>query len=228
MTIKIDKKKISLDDSSREIKVVEFDNHKENLLSETEIQPEILDKLPKKKLLSKFHLPVLNINKADYWPSLPLKERRHFTDQVAMETCLGNCCGYEGLKAGCCQLDMDDLEHVLGYLTEDDISKLLKHLRKATPGIKREDVVIEKEEGMLIGKKFFNDHPVFKDDKSYPMLRLQIYGNRFVCKFLSTKTWMCTVYGSRPIMCSSYYCKYIKRSFLLHTRHPVTSWQKVE
>jgi hypothetical protein len=230
MSIKIEKKKIDPRDIETiplSLKLKQTNVTAESNTKEENSDSETQDIL-KRKVLNKYHLPVLNINKADYWPSLPLKERRHFTDQVAMETCLGNCCGYEGLKAACCQLDMDDLEHVLGNLSEEDIERLLKHLRKATPGIKREDVVIEKEEGMMIGRKFFNDHPVFNDDKSYPMLRLQIFGNRFVCKFLSTKTWMCTVYGSRPEMCSGYYCKYIKRNFLIRTGGIVNAWEKVE
>jgi hypothetical protein len=82
--------------------------------TKTEVKKQEDFDIPKKKLLTKFHLPVLNINKEDYWPSLPLKDREHLTDKKAMDVCLGNCCGYEGLKAACCTLDPEDLEHVLG------------------------------------------------------------------------------------------------------------------
>lgn len=183
--------------------------------------------LPKKKILNKFHLPILNINKSDYWPSMPLKDRQHFTDEIAAKSCLGNCCGYEGLSAGCCQLDLEDLEHVLGYVEESDIERLLKHLKKSTPGIKREDVVIDMEEGILLGKQFFNDHPVFKDKDSYPMLRLQLFGSRFVCKFLSLETFKCTVYNHRPDMCREYHCEWLKSSFLLRTKDRPNTWQKL-
>ncbi|NBP15579.1 hypothetical protein EBU95_14465 [bacterium] len=141
---------------------------------------------------------------------------------------MGNCCGYENLKAGCCQLDPEDLEHVLGQVNEEDIKKIINHLKKTTPGIKREDIVIEKEEGIKIGKQFFNNHPVFEHDDSYPMLRLQIFGPRFVCKFLSTKTFMCTIYNYRPKMCQDYYCQYIKKNFLVKTKDKPNTWQKLE
>ena len=66
----------------------------------------------------RFHLPVLHINDPTQWPSQPLENRMRFTDEVAFHTCLGNCCGVEGLKAGCCQMDPDDMEHVLGPVDE--------------------------------------------------------------------------------------------------------------
>lgn len=183
--------------------------------------------IPKKKVLNKYHLPVLNINKPDYWPSLPLKDRRHLTDKVAVESCLGNCCGYEGLNAGCCQLDTEDLEHVLGSVSEEDIERLLKHLRKVLPGIKRDDIVMDIEEGKLFGRQFFNDHPVFKAEQSYPMMRLQSFGPRFVCKFLSLETFKCTVYNHRPDMCRGYYCQWMKSSFLIRTKDRPNTWQKI-
>ena len=86
-------------------------------------QPE-QDENDKKR--AKFYLPVLRINDPTQWESKPLSERTHFTDEEAKKTCVGNCCGVEGLKAGCCQLGPDDLEHVLGPLDEDWISKTIK------------------------------------------------------------------------------------------------------
>lgn len=224
-SLKIERKKIDVNETTQ----IELGSsiHLQNEDVGDKIFSEGLTEIPKKKVLNKHHLPVLNINKPDYWPSVPLKDRKHLTDELAAEMCLGNCCGFEGLKAGCCQVDPEDIEHVLGYVEEKDIQRLLKHLRKSTPGIKREDVVIDKEEGMILGKKFFNDHPVFKQDKSYPMLRLQIFGSKFVCKFLSLETFKCTVYSSRPEMCSQYYCQWMKSNFLLRTKDRPNTWQKI-
>lgn len=228
MAIQIERKKVDTQDIKRDVTLPFQPTANSNVENDVQVtQAENLE-IPKKKVLNKFHLPVLNINKEDYWPSLPLKDRHHFTDEVAAKSCLGNCCGYEGLSAGCCQVDMEDLEHVLGFVSEEDVEQLVKHLKKTIPGIKREDVVMDIEEGKIFGKKFFNDHPVFKDEKSYPMLRLQGYGPRFTCKFLSLQTFKCTVYNHRPAMCREYYCQWIKSNFLLRTKDRPNTWQKIK
>lgn len=230
MAINIERKKVAIEVKPN-ITITPF----QSLSHETDVKNdeqqnelEVEEKKPVKKVLNKFHLPVLNINKSEYWESMPKQERKHFTSEVAMETCLGNCCGYEGLKAGCCQIDPEDIEHVLGKVTEEDIKNIINHLKKTTPGIKREDIVIDKEEGIKIGKAFFNDHAVFSHIDSYPMLRFQIFGPRFVCKFLSTKTFMCTIYNHRPKMCRDYYCNFIKANFLLRTKDKPNTWQKIK
>jgi Fe-S-cluster containining protein len=185
-------------------------------------QPEV------KKIKNKYHLPVLNVNKDEYWESKPLKERRHLTDEVAMKTCLGNCCGYEGLSAGCCTLDPEDLEHVLGSISEDDIKLIIKNLKKVFPEISREDIVIEQEEGMALGKSLFGGHKVFEQPTSYPMLRLQTMGPRYACKFLNPKTFKCQIYSFRPKMCVFYYCQYLKSNFLIKTNNnKLSPWEKV-
>lgn len=169
------------------------------------------------KVLNKYHLPVLYINDATQWENNPHKLR--FTDEVAKKTCLENCCGYEGLKCACCMLDPNDLEHVLGKVDEqwiEDIRQWFKTTKKMF--LSREDVVIDYEEGKLLGETWFNDHPVFRNEKSYPMLRIQVYGQRFVCKFLNVKSGVCTIYSQRPNMCKDYYCQYIKSNFLVRTR----------
>lgn len=163
----------------------------------------------------KFYLPILNLNQKEHWPSKPLGERKHFTDKVAYDTCLGNCCGIEGLKAGCCQVDVDDLEHVLGPIDEEWIKKFIKSSKKLGENLSRQDVVIDFEEGKLIGDKFFNGHEIFKKESSYPMFRLQVYGHRFVCKFLNTSTKKCKIYLDRPNMCKTYICEYVKSNFLV-------------
>lgn len=169
------------------------------------------------KVLNKYHLPVLYINDATQWENNPHKQR--FTDEVAKKTCLENCCGYEGLKCACCMLDPNDLEHVLGKVDEqwiEDIRQWFKTTKKMF--LSREDIVIDYEEGKLLGETWFNDHPVFRNEKSYPMLRIQVYGQRFVCKFLNVKSGVCTIYSQRPNMCKDYYCQYIKSNFLVRTR----------
>lgn len=169
------------------------------------------------KVLNKYHLPVLYINDATQWENNPHKQR--FTDEIAKKTCLENCCGYQGLKCACCMLDPNDLEHVLGKVDEQWIEDI-KHWFKTTKKmfLSREDIVIDYEEGKLLGETWFNDHPVFKNEKSYPMLRIQVYGQRFVCKFLNVKSGACTIYSQRPNMCKDYYCQYIKSNFLVKTR----------
>jgi Fe-S-cluster containining protein len=230
MAINIERKKVALEVKPSNL-IEPFQSSSYKIETEDAEQQNKLgteEEKPIKKVLNKFHLPVLNINKPEYWDSMPNQERKHFTSQVAMETCLGNCCGYEGLKGGCCQIDPEDLEHVLGQVTEEDVKKIINHLKKTTPGIKREDIVIDKDEGMKIGKQFFNDHPVFSHIDSYPMLRFQIFGPRFVCKFLSTKTFMCTIYNYRPKMCQNYYCEFLKKNYLLKTKDKPNTWQKLK
>jgi Fe-S-cluster containining protein len=180
-----------------------------------------------KKLINKVHLPVLNLNRKEDWKSAPLSKRKHLTDEVAAKECMSNCCGYEGLAAGCCQLDPENLEHVLGAVTKEDISRILRKLKKVMPGIERSDIVIDKEEGMLIGRTFFNGHDVFNQDTSYPMLRFQAYENRFICKFLNPKTKRCGIYEFRPDMCKNFFCQYIKKNFLIRTKDNPNTYSKI-
>lgn len=169
----------------------------------------------KAKKEARYYLPVLYLNQQQQWESKPLSERKHFTDEVAKDTCLGNCCGHTGLRAGCCQMDMDDLEHVLGPIDEQWISSTLKKFKKMGMNLTRYDLVIDYEEGKLIGEKFFNSHPVFDSKGSYPILRFQVNGIRFACKFLNVNNGMCTIYEFRPPMCQNYFCSYIKSNFLV-------------
>lgn len=173
------------------------------------------------------YLPVLNIGNPEAWPSQPSENRKHLTPEVAFSTCLGNCCGVENLKAGCCQLDPTDLEHVLGSVTERWISSTLNWFRKNGIKMTREDIVIDMEEGQVIGEKFFGGHQAFKSKKSYPMLRFQVFGSRYACKFLNPKTGMCTIYDRRPDMCRDYYCQYIKANFLVKTKEHPGSYRKM-
>lgn len=184
---------------------------------------------PKKK----FHLPVLHINDPQQWPSQPLENRLHWTDTNAYNTCLGNCCGVEGLKAGCCYLDPEDLEHVLGPLTGEDeqwIHDIVVWLREKK-GItaSRTDIVIDYEEGQLIGEKFFNGErkAVFQSKDSYPMLRFQVVGPRFACKFLTPSTGKCSIYERRPVMCRKYLCQYVKANFTINSKEHKATWVKV-
>ncbi len=188
---------------------------------------------PEQKKENRFYLPVININKETEWPSLPLSERRHFTDKVAYEVCLGSCCGVEGLKAGCCFIDLDDPEHVLGPLVTKDgkedpwIMDTVRKLSRNGQNITRADIVIDYEEGKIIGEKFFNGHPVFASKTSYPMMRFQVIGPRFACKFLNPVTKKCTIYTIRPDMCRNYLCNYVKSSFLVRTKSHPNTYTKV-
>lgn len=175
---------------------------------------------------NRFYLPVLNLNKPDMWESQPMENRVHFTDKMAYSTCVGNCCGTPGLKAGCCYLDTDDIEHVLGPVDEPWIKSFVKWLRKKGIAASRHDVVIDFEEGKLIGNKFFSESKnkdVFQREDSYPILRIQAVGPRFACKFLNFETGKCTIYEQRSAMCKNYLCNYVKSNFLIREpNHPNT------
>jgi len=175
----------------------------------------------------RFHLPVLHVNDPTQWPSQPLENRMRFTDEVAKNTCLGNCCGIEGLNAGCCLIDPDDMEHVLGPVDEEWIKKIVRWLNVKGIAATRSDVVIDFEEGKVIGEKFFNGERknVFFSKETYPILRFQIDGPRFACKFLTPITGKCSIYNMRPNMCRGYLCQYVKANFLVKTdpvNHPHT------
>lgn len=168
----------------------------------------------------KYHLPVLNINSPTEWPSLPKEERKLLTDELSTATCVGNCCGVNGLKSGCCKLDPYALEHVLGPIEEEDITRIIRWFKTKNIHYKRADVVIDFEEGKLIGQKFFNGHEVFNSAATYPILRIQVAGPFYSCKFLSD-TGFCTIYANRPNMCRNYLCEYILSNFLVKTKtHP--------
>lgn len=177
----------------------------------------------------KFHLPVLHINDPTQWPSQPISNRMRLTDEVAYKTCLGNCCGVPGLKARCCQIDPDDMEHVLGPLDEVWIKTIISWLRKKGMTASRADIVIDFEEGRIIGEKFFNGDrkAVFQSPESYPMLRFQVSGPRFSCKFLSPTDGKCTIYEQRPDMCRSYLCQYLRANFLVRTPDKPNTYQKL-
>lgn len=181
-----------------------------------------------KKVLSRFHLPVLYINDKNQWPNKPKTEKRLLTDEVAEKTCLSNCCGVEGLNSACCRLDPDDLEHVLGPLEgkqrgiknpdEHWVENIVRWFNKNGVKYKRSDIVIDFEEGKEIGAKFFNDHEIFRRKESYPMLRFQVDGPRFSCKFLNNTTGKCTIYHMRPQMCRNYSCTFLTSNFLIKNK----------
>jgi len=178
----------------------------------------------------RFYLPVLYINDPTYWEDKPNSERVAFTDEVAKDTCVGSCCGVTGLKAGCCQLDTEDMEHVLGFVDEPWIKKTIKWFKNKGVNVTRHDLVIDEEEGKLIGEKFFSGSPAgkaFADKRSYPMLRLQVNGARFACKFLNVSNGMCTIYEQRPDMCRNYLCQYVKANFLVRTKDHPNTYKKI-
>lgn len=221
--IKPTQKTISLDDLLKKSKPVTLP--KVTSVAKSEAEEEENPEESKKK--AKFYLPVLYINDPTQWESKPLSKRKHFTDEVAKETCLGNCCNVKDLKAGCCQLDPDDIEHVLGPVDEDWIKRTIKWFKGKGINVTRHDIVIDYEEGKLIGRKFFNDHQVFKSPDSYPILRIQANGQRFACKFLNVHNGMCTIYEHRPNMCRDYLCAYVKANFLVRTHNHPNTYKKI-
>lgn len=178
----------------------------------------------------RYYLPVLDINHVPQWESKPMEERRHFTDKVALETCLGNCCGVPGLKGGCCHLDPVDLEHVLGPVDEKWIADTIKWFGKKGLHYKRGDLVIDYEEGKILGETLFKDahnNQIFKEKTAYPFLRFQVLGPRYVCKFMNPETYMCQIYAVRPNMCRTYLCQYVVTNFLVKTKAHPGSYRRV-
>lgn len=186
------------------------------------------DELKQARKDNKYYLPVLSLNDGSMWPSAALKDRRHFTDELAKEICLSNCCGVPGVFSACCRLDPDDLEHVLGPVQEKWVKKVLRYGKKKGWNYKRSDVVIDYEEGKLIGDQFFNGHPIFGKPTSYPMMRIQAMGPRFGCKFLNPGNGMCGIYEQRPGMCRGYYCQHIKKNFLVRTKEKPNTWSRLD
>lgn len=191
-------------------------------LDDLDLQSKEAEKIkPHKKVQGRFHLPVLYLNDPTQWEVAAPEDRRLFTSEVASKACIGNCCGHEGLKSACCHVDPNDLEHVLGPVPEDWIKDIIRWFGFKKIYYKREDIVIDFEEGKLLGETFFKNHEVFRSEGSYPMLRLQVTGPRFACKFLSTETGGCTIYAQRPDFCKDYYCSWVQANFLVKTReHP--------
>jgi hypothetical protein len=124
-------------------------------------------------------------------------------------------------------MDTEDLEHVLGPVDEKWIESTISWFAKKGIPATRADLVIDFEEGKLIGEKFFqgDQKQVFFSKETYPILRFQINGHRFACKFLNTVNGKCQIYEQRPKMCRGYLCQYVKANFLVKTdpeNHPNT------
>lgn len=203
-------------ETSKETRESQSNRSKLRLPKDTDIEKLVED--------NRFYLPVLHINDPTMWDSKPLSERLHFTDEVAMETCLSNCCGTPGVRNACCVLDKDDLEHVLGPVDEDWIKKMILWYKKKGMTMNRSDIVIDFEEGKLIGDAHFGGHRVFTDPKTYPILRIQAYGPRFACKFLNVHNGKCTIYAQRSDMCKDYACQYVQTNFLVKDKNHPSKW----
>lgn len=145
-----------------------------------------------------------------------------------METCLGNCCGIPGTKSMCCRLSPSQLEHVLGPLDDKWIKKITEWFKKRGINVTRQDIVIDHEEGVLIGRNFFNGHEIFERKETYPIMRMQVEGPHFACKFLNNMNGMCNIYEQRPDMCRSYLCGHVKSNFLVKTKDKPNTWRKID
>ena len=177
---------------------------------------------------NRFYLPVVYLNHMDMHPPKPNSEREHWTDKKAMETCLGNCCGIPGTKSMCCRLSPSQLEHVLGPLDDKWIKKITEWFKKRGINVTRQDIVIDHEEGVLIGRNFFNGHEIFERKETYPIMRMQIEGPHFSCKFLNNMNGMCNIYEQRPDMCRDYLCGHVKSNFLVKTKDKPNTWRKID
>jgi Fe-S-cluster containining protein len=177
---------------------------------------------------NRYYLPILHLNDPSVWEPKPLSERLHFTDEIAKETCMSNCCGYPGVKNACCLLDPEDLEHVLGPVDEPWIKKMILWYKKKGIHATRSDIVIDYEEGKLIGEAHFNGHRVFMAEDSYPILRIQAFGQRFACKFLNVHNGKCGIYSVRSDMCRNYLCSYVSANFLVKTPKNPGTYKKVK
>ena len=198
---------------------LESDHKKQNISKE---------ELRELKKENRFYLPVVYLNHMDMHPSKPNSQREHWTDKKAMGTCLGNCCGIPGTKAMCCRLNPDQLEHVLGPLDEKWIKKIVDWFKKRGINVTRQDIVIDFEEGVLIGRNFFKGHEIFEKKETYPIMRMQIEGPHFGCKFLNNLNGMCNIYEQRPDMCRNYLCGYVKSNFFVKSKEKPNTWSKID
>jgi len=223
--MELKKKSISVDE------LMQLDKQTANSTSnQVEDKPE----QPKKSPNDRYYLPVLNLNWNQDWQSKPVDQRKHWTDKEAMSTCLGNCCGVEGLKGACCHLDPFDLEHILGPIDsvkdEHWIQDTVKWFRNKGIPFTRQDLVIDYEEGKIIGETLFresNNNNIFQQPTAYPMLRFQVIGPRYACKFMNPQSYKCTIYEVRPKMCRTYYCQYIQTNYLVKASPHPNRWQKM-
>lgn len=215
---------ISIDDlveiESKINLVLEDENQKNKNLSEKDLK--------NLKKENRFYLPVVYLNHMDMHPPKPNSERQHWTDEKALETCLSNCCGITGTKAMCCRLNTEKLEHILGPLDNKWIKKITEWFNKRGINVTRQDIVIDYEEGVLIGRNHFNGHPIFENKDSYPMMRLQVEGPHFACKFLNNKNGMCNIYEQRPDMCRGYLCGYVKSNFFVKSKNKPNTWTRID
>jgi hypothetical protein len=177
---------------------------------------------------NRFYLPVVYLNHMDMHPSKPNSEREHWTDKKAMETCLGNCCGIPGTKSMCCRLSPNGLEHVLGPLDDKWIKKIVEWFKKRGISVTRQDIVIDHEEGVLIGRNFFNGHEIFEKKETYPIMRMKVEGPHFACKFLNNMNGMCNIYQERPNMCRDYLCGHVKSNFFVKSKNKPNTWSKID
>ena len=180
----------------------------------------------------RYYLPVLNINRPEFWPPKSIEERKLFDDKNAEKTCLGNCCGVEGLKGACCHLDPFDLEHVLGPVDKENkerwVQSTIKWFKQKGLNFNRQDLVIDYEEGKIIGETLFKEtgnKNIFQHEGAYPFIRFQVIGPRYACKFMSPLTYKCQIYEVRPEMCRTYYCQYVLSNFLVKTKNHPNRWQ---
>ena len=177
---------------------------------------------------NKFYLPVLSMNESDFWPSLPKSQRSLLTKEKLRGVCTKSCCGHEGIYSGCCRFDPDDLENLPGPISEKWIKSFIKNAKKKGQILKREDIIIDFEEGQIIGNAFFGGNKLFKEKALYPILRFQAHGPRFACKFLNLNSGACSIYNQRPDKCKHYYCEYLKRNFLIKTDNSTNTYKMID
>lgn len=128
-----------------------------NSKSPTDLIEENIEENKKK---AKFYLPVLYINDPTQWPSKPMSERQHFTDEVAKATCLGNCCNVKDLRAGMLSAWPWWHRTCPWACRWGGIKKTIKWIAmEEWTYVTRHDIVIDYEEGKLIGKDIFQRPP---------------------------------------------------------------------
>ena len=106
----------------------------------------------------------------------------------------------------------------------------MKWFRKKGINFSRQDIVIDYEEGKIIGETLFKEtgnNNIFQQEDAYPILRFQVLGPRYACKFMNPLTYKCSIYDQRPPMCRKYLCNYITTNFLVETKQKPNTWQKL-
>jgi Fe-S-cluster containining protein len=119
------------------------------------------------------------------------------------DICSEKCMGHDDNHGGCCT--MYDRDYIIG--PHDDCKEFVERLKiHFGRNIEHSDVFIDYEEG----RKMFPKLSHWKDETSYPAMRINTLLESKPCIFYNENVKRCTVYEIRPNTCRDYKCQYLK------------------